>query len=89
MTRQRPIDAVPWGPDDPQEDELGLARLTIETNMAGIAFPQAYPLFFRRHVLGSSAAFEPQWLHFTKLTWLHDGQRKTGLLIKNSAIPLG
>ena len=25
MTRKRPIDAVPWGPNDPQEDELGLA----------------------------------------------------------------
>ena len=23
MTRKRPIDAVPWGPNDPQEDELG------------------------------------------------------------------
>ena len=58
MTRQRPIDAVPWGPDDPQEDELGLARLTINTNMAGMAFPLAYPWFFRRNVLGSSVAFE-------------------------------
>ena len=45
MTRQRPIDAVPWGPDDPKEDELGLAQLTIETNMAGMAFPLAYPWF--------------------------------------------
>jgi len=77
MTRQRPIDAVPWGPDDPQEDELGLARLTIDTNMAGMA----YPWFFWRNVLGSSAAFERHWLHFTKLTWIYDGQRKTGLLI--------
>ena len=34
MTQQRPIDAVPWGSDDPQEDEIGLARLTINTNMA-------------------------------------------------------
>ena len=85
MTRKRPIDAVPWGPNDPQEDELGLARLSIDTNMAGMAFPLAYPWFFRRNVLGSSAAFERQWLHFTKLTWLHDGHGKTGLLIKNSA----
>ena len=85
MTRQRPIDAVPWGPDDPQEDEVGLARLTMDTNMAGMAFPRAYLWFFRRNVLGWSRAFERQWLHFTKLTWLHDGQGKTGLLIKNSA----
>ena len=85
MTRKRPIDAVPWGPNDPQEDELGLARLSIDTNMAGMAFPLAYPWFFRRNVLGSSAAFERQWLHFTKLTWLHDGHGKAGLLIKNSA----
>ena len=48
------------GPDDPQEDELGLARLTIDTNMAGMAFPLAHPWFFRRNVLGSSAAFERQ-----------------------------
>ena len=80
-----PIDAVPWGPDDPQEDELGLARLSIDTNMAGMAFPLAYPWFFRRNVLGFSAAFERRWLHFTKLTWLHDGHGKAGLLIKNSA----
>ncbi|WP_392346993.1 sulfotransferase, partial [Parasynechococcus sp.] len=85
MTRQRPIDAVLWGPDDPQEDELGLARLTIDTNMVGMAFPLAYPWFFRRNVLGLSGAFERQWLHFTKLTWLHDGKGKTGLPIKNSA----
>ena len=85
MTQQRPIDAVPWRPDDPQEDELGLARLTMDTNMAGMAFPLAYPWFFRRNVLGLSRAFERQWLHFTKLSWLHDGQDKTGLLIKNSA----
>ncbi|QNI63914.1 sulfotransferase [Synechococcus sp. A15-44] len=85
MTRQRPIDAVPWGPNDPQEDEVGLARLTMDTNMAGMAFPRSYSWFFRRNVLGLSRAFERQWLHFTKLTWLHDGQGKTGLLIKNSA----
>ena len=51
MTRQRPIDAVPCGPDDPQEDELGLARLSIDTTMAGMAFPLAYPKFFRPNVL--------------------------------------
>ena len=85
MTPLRPIDAVPWSPDDPQEDEVGLARLTMDTNMAGMAFPRSYSWFFRRNVLGLSRAFERQWLHFTKLTWLHDGPGKTGLLIKNSA----
>ena len=85
MTRRRPIDAVPWGADDPQEDELGLARLTMDTNMAGMAFPLAYPWFFRRNVLGSSAPFDRHWLYFSKLTWLHEGQGKAGLLIKNSA----
>ena len=54
------LDAVPWGPNDPQEDELGLARLSIDSNMAGMAFPLAYSWFFRRNVLGSSAAFERQ-----------------------------
>ena len=85
MTSLRPIDAVPWGPDDPQEDELGVARLTIDTNMAGMAFPQAYPFHFGRSVLATSQAFERQWLHFTKLTWLHEAPGKTQLLIKNSA----
>lgn len=85
MTRVRPIDAVPWGPDDPQEDEVGLARLTMDTNMAGMAFPQDYLFHFRRSVLLSSRRFERQWLHFTRLTWLHDGAGKTRLLIKNSA----
>ena len=84
MTPLRPIDAVPWGPDDPQEDELGIARLTMDTNMAGMAFPQEYPFHFRRSVLESSSSFERSWLRFNRLTWLHDGAGKTQLLIKNS-----
>lgn len=84
MTSQRPIDAVPWGPDDPQEDELGVARLTMDTNMAGMAFPRAYPFHFRRSVLGSTRSFERHWLRFTRMTWLHDGGGKSQLLIKNS-----
>lgn len=82
MTSQRPIDVVPRGPDDPQEDELGLARLKMDTNMA---FPPAYPFHFGRSVLATSRAFEHQWLHFNKLTWLHEAPGKTELLIKNSA----
>ena len=84
MTRTRPIDAVPWGPDDPQEDELGLARLTFDTNMAGMAFPRNYLANFRRHVLVTTTAYERQWLQFCRLTWLHDGAGKTHWLIKNS-----
>ena len=84
MTRTRPIDAVPWGPDDPQEDELGLARLTFDTNMAGMAFPRNYLANFRRHVLVTTRAYERQWLQFCRLTWLHDGAGKTHWLIKNS-----
>lgn len=84
MTPVRPIDAVPWNPDDPQEDEVGVARLTIDTHMAGMAFPRAYGFHFRRSALGWSRRFERQWLHFTRLTWLHDGAGKSGLLIKNS-----
>jgi len=83
MTRTRPIDAVPWGPDDPQEDELGLARLTFDTNMAGMAFPRNYFANFRRHVLVTTRAYERQWLQFCRLTWLHDGAGKTHWLIKN------
>lgn len=85
MTQHRPIDAVPWGADDPQEDEVGLARLTMDTNMAGVAFPQLYLKHFRRAVLHSTSAFEQQLLHFTRLTWLHEGASKTHLVIKNSA----
>ena len=70
MTRFRPIDAVPWGPDDPQEDELGLARLTFDTNMGGMAFPRDYLANFRRHVLVTTRAYERQWLTFCRLTWL-------------------
>ena len=70
MTRVRPIDAVPWGPDDPQEDELGLARLTFDTNMGGMAFPRDYLANFRRHVLVTTRAYERQWLTFCRLTCL-------------------
>ena len=83
MTRVRPIDAVPWGPDDPQEDELGLARLTFDTNMGGMAFPRDYLANFRRHVLVTTRAYERQWLTFCRLTWLHDGAGTTHWLIKN------
>lgn len=85
MSHTRPIDAVPWSALDPQEDEIGLARLTPDTNMAGVAFPQHYPHHFHRCVLASTADFEQQLLRFTRLTWLHDGAGKTRLLIKNSA----
>ncbi len=85
MTQHRPIDAVPWGAEDPQEDEVGLARLTMDTNMAGVAFPQHYPRHFRRAVLNSSPEFEQTLLQFTRLTWLDDGAGKTQLVIKNSA----
>ena len=85
MSQVRPIDAVPWGADDPQEDELGLARLTMDTNMAGLAFPLDYLFHLRRSVTGLTPGFERQWLHLTRLTWLHDGRGKTRLLIKNSA----
>ena len=85
MTQHRPIDAVPWGAEDPQEDEVGLARLTMDTNMAGVAFPQNYPRHFRRAVLNSTPEFEQTLLRFTQLTWLHEGAGKTHLVIKNSA----
>ncbi len=85
MTQHRPIDAVPWGAEDPQEDEVGLARLTMDTNMAGVAFPQNYPRHFRRAVLNSTVEFEQTLLQFTRLTWLHEGAGKTHLVIKNSA----
>ena len=85
MTTVRPIDAVPWSVNDPQEDEVGIVRLTMDTNMAGMAFPQEYPFHFRRSVLQSTGAYERHWLRFTRLTWLHDGVGRSRLLIKNSA----
>ena len=85
ISAHRPIDAVPWSALDPQEDELGLVRLTLDTNMAGVAFPRCYPRCFRRYVLASTAAFRRELARFTKLTWLHDGAGKTHLVIKNSA----
>ena len=85
MTATRPIDAVPWGPMDPQEDEIGLARLSFDTNMAGVAFPQEYPFHFRRCVLSSTPGFRRQFLRFCRLTLLHEGSDKSHWLIKNSA----
>ncbi len=70
MTPVRPIDAVPWGPDYPQEDELGLARLTFDNNMGGMAFPRDYLANFRRYVLVTTRAYERHWLTFFRLTWL-------------------
>lgn len=83
MTATRPIDAVPWSALDPQEDEIGLARLTIDTNMAGVAFPQDYLRHFHRCVLSTTRDFQRQLLHFVRLTWAHDGEGKRHLLIKN------
>ena len=37
MTRKRPIDAVPWRAAALKEDEVGLARLSMDTNMAVLA----------------------------------------------------
>ena len=85
MSAMRPIDAVQWGPMDPQEDEVGLARLSFDTNMAGVAFPQEYPFHFRRCVLSSTPGFRRQFLHFCRLTLLHEGPGKSHWLIKNSA----
>ena len=53
--------------------------------MAGVAFPQEYPQYFHRYVLASTRRFKRQLLHFTRLTWAHDGTGKRHLLIKNSA----
>jgi len=85
MSATRPIDAVAWGPDDPQEDELCIAKLTIDTNMAGVAFPLDYLVHFRRSVLTTTRRFERLWLHVTQLTWLHAGAGRSHLLIKNPA----
>ena len=85
MTPIRPIDTVAWGAMDPQEDEIGLARLTCDTNMAGVAFPHQYRRNFRCRVLESTPSLERQLHHFSQLTWLHDGAGKRRLLIKNPA----
>ena len=53
--------------------------------MAGIAFPLNYQRHFRRAVLNSTPEFEQMLLHFTRLTWLHEGAGKNHLVIKNSA----
>ena len=85
MTATRPIDAVPWSALDPQEDEIGLARLTMDSHMAGVAFPQDYLKHFHRSTLSSTRAFQRQLVHFTRITWAHDGEGKRHLLIKNPA----
>jgi len=85
MTATRPIDAVPWSALDPQEDEIGLARLSMDSHMAGVAFPQDYLKHFHRCALSSTRNFQRQLLLFTRLTWAHDGEGKRFLLIKNPA----
>ena len=85
MSARRPIDAVAWEPKDPQEDELCIAKLTIDTNMAGVAFPLDYLVHFRRSVLLTTRRFERLWLHVMRLTWLHDSANRSHLLIKNPA----
>ena len=85
MTATRPIDAVTWSALDPQEDEIGLARLTMDSHMAGVAFPQDYLRHFHRCTLSTTREFQQQLLHFTRITWAHDGEGKRHLLIKNPA----
>ena len=85
MTPIRPIDAVPWGAEDPQEDEVGLSRLTMDSHMAGIAFPRDYLHHLRRTVLQITPAYERALVKFSRLTWLHAGPGKHHLLIKNPA----
>ena len=85
MTPIRPIDAVPWGADDPQEDEVGLSRLTMDSHLAGIAFPRDYLHHLRRTVLRTTPAYERALVMFCRLTWLHAGFGKHHLLIKNPA----
>ena len=85
MTPQRPIDAVPWSADDPQEDEIGLARLTMDSHMAGLAFPQDYLHHLGRCVIHQTPEFERKLERFTRLTLLHQDDRTGYLLIKNPA----
>ena len=85
MTPQRPIDAVPWSADDPQEDEIGLARLTMDSHMAGLAFPQDYLHHLGRCVIHQTPEFERKLERFTRLTLLHQDDRTGHLLIKNPA----
>ena len=85
MTAQRPIDAVPWSADDPQEDEIGLARLTMDSHMAGLAFPQDYLHHLGRCVIHQTLEFERKLERFTRLTLLHQDDRTGHLLIKNPA----
>jgi hypothetical protein len=85
MTDQRPIDAVPWSADDPQEDEIGLARLTMDSHMAGLAFPQDYLHHLGRCVIHQTPEFERKLERFTRLTLLHQDDRTGYLLIKNPA----
>ena len=85
MTAVRPINEIPWSENDPQEDEVRIACLTMDTQMAAMAFPQVFPFHFRRVVMRWTAAHEQQCLRFTRLTWFDDGDSSSRLLIKNSA----
>jgi len=81
----RPIDHVAWDGDDPQEDEYGICRNCLDTNMAGVVFCHDYVPHFRRCVTNTTRAFRRALVRYAQLTWLYDGAGKTQLLIKNSA----
>ena len=85
ITCYRPIDNVSWNATSPQEDEVGLARLTADTNMLGVTLPQDYRENFKRTVLRWTNDYEKQLNYFSRLTWLHSGPGKSTLLIKNPA----
>ena len=85
MKAVRLINEIPCSENDPQEDEVGITRLTKDTQMAAMAFPQVFPFHFRRVVMRWTAAHEQQCLRFTRLTWFDDGDSSSRLLIKNSA----
>ena len=85
MTAVRPINEIPWSENDPQEDEVRIACLTMDTQMAAMAFPQVFPFHFRRVVMRWTAAHDQQCLRFTRLTWFDECPGSFRLLIKNSA----
>jgi len=85
MKAVRLINEIPCSENDPQEDEVGITRLTKDTQMAAMAFPQVFPFHFRRVVMRWTAAHEQQCLRFTRLTRFDDGAGSSRLLIKNSA----
>ena len=85
MSATRPSMPVTWGSMDPQEDEdrSGAAELRLQHGRCGL--PPGVSVSLPRCAEQHAGLSSVQFLHFCRLTLLHEGSGKCHWLIKNSA----